>query len=42
MECETRTQEEVFRFMQDLEFVQLLANPAYLECNKIITPRVER
>jgi len=25
-------QEELFRFTQDLEFVQLLSNPNYLEC----------
>lgn len=26
-------QKEIFRFIQDLEFVQLLCNPQYLECN---------
>lgn len=25
-------QEELYRFTQDLEFVQLLSNPNYLEC----------
>lgn len=27
-----KIQEEIFRFTQDLEFIQLLANPNYLEC----------
>jgi hypothetical protein len=35
MEVDTRTQEEIFRFTQDLEFVQLLSNPAYLDCKNI-------
>lgn len=29
---ETKTQIEIFKFMQDLEFVQCLSNPFYLEC----------
>lgn len=30
---ENKIQEEVYRFLQDLEFLQCLANPSYLECN---------
>ena len=29
-EKDTRSQEELFRFMQDLEFIQCLSNPFYL------------
>jgi len=29
---ENKIQEEVYRFLQDLEFVQCLCNPMYLEC----------
>lgn len=29
---ESKIQEENYRFLQDLEFVQCLSNPAYLEC----------
>lgn len=32
MEDHSKDQEEIFRFIQDLEFVQLLSNPQYLEC----------
>lgn len=31
-ESDKVTQEELFKFFQDLEFVQCLANPFYLEC----------
>jgi hypothetical protein len=41
MEVDTRTQEEIFKFIQDLEFVQLLPSPAYLECIIYFQPRVE-
>jgi len=27
-----KLQEEIYRFLSDLEFVQCLANPNYLEC----------
>ena len=30
-EEDTKSQEEIFRFIQDLEFVQCLANPLYLK-----------
>ena len=36
IEDHSNDQAEIFRFIQDLEFVQLLSNPQYLECNKII------
>ncbi len=29
---ESKIQEENYRFLQDLEFVQCLSNPGYLEC----------
>jgi hypothetical protein len=32
MEGDNRNQAEIFRFLQDLEFVQCLSNPNYLEC----------
>lgn len=32
MESDSKVQEEVYRFLQDLEFVQCLSNPFYLEC----------
>ncbi len=25
-------QSEIYRFLQDLEFIQCLSNPSYLEC----------
>jgi hypothetical protein len=33
-EDHSKDQIEIFRFIQDLEFIQLLSNPQYLECNK--------
>ena len=33
-EDHSKDQAEIFRFIQDLEFVQLLSNPQYLECKK--------
>ena len=33
MDSDNLTQSEAFRFIQDLEFVQCLCNPLYLECN---------
>ena len=36
IEDHSNDQAEIFRFIQDLEFVQLLSNPQYLECNKKI------
>ena len=35
-EDHSKDQAEIFRFIQDLEFVQLLSNPQYLECKKKI------
>lgn len=32
MDSDNRSQEEIYRFMQDLEFIQCLSNPLYLEC----------
>ena len=29
---DNHTQDEIYRFIQDLEFVQCLSNPQYLEC----------
>lgn len=31
-ESDNSAQKEVYRFLQDLEFIQCLANPSYLEC----------
>ena len=33
-EDHSKDQIEIFRFIQDLEFIQLLTNPQYLECNR--------
>lgn len=38
LDSDKKSQEELYIFIQDLEFVQCLANPAYLEC-KCITNR---
>jgi hypothetical protein len=35
MDSDNLAQKEMYRFLQDLEFVQCLANPLYLECKKI-------
>ncbi len=32
MEDDSLIQKEIYRFLQDLEFVQCLGNPRYLEC----------
>ncbi len=32
MDTDSSAQSEIYRFLQDLEFVQCLANPLYLEC----------
>lgn len=32
LENDNKSQEEIYRFIQDLEFVQCLGNPSYLEC----------
>jgi mediator of RNA polymerase II transcription subunit 31 len=32
IEDHSKDQAEIFRFIQDLEFIQLLSNPQYLEC----------
>ncbi len=34
MDSDNLAQKEIYRFLQDLEFVQCLANPSFLECNK--------
>ena len=33
MDSDNKSQEEIYRFLQDLEFIQCLTNPSYLECN---------
>ena len=36
MESDMVPQEEIYRFLMDLEFIQCLCNPMYLECIELM------